>query len=84
MSKIPSHNKSKCSKRKPDLAQLISKSTRDSKRHSAEETTSFPEEEGGEESGVTTRKYSRKNKFWSHLMYTPKTFSFESLFCQQS
>ena len=59
-----SNNKSKSSKRSPDLAQLISKFTRDAKRHTTEEKTSFPEEEEeGEESGVTTRNYSTKNIF---------------------
>ena len=49
-----SDKKSKSSKRTPDLAQLISKSTRDTKRHSAEEKrASFEEEEEGEESGMT-------------------------------
>ena len=77
-----SKNKSKSSKRTPDLAQLISKSTRDATRHTTEEKTSFPEEEEeGEESGVTKRNYLTKNNFWSHLMYTPKrVFFFKSLF----
>ena len=69
-----SDTKSKSSsKRTPDLAQLISKSTRDAKRHTAENITSFQEEEEeGEESGVTKRNFSTENSFWLHLMYTPK------------
>ena len=38
-SKILFDNKSKSSKCKPDLAQLISKSTRDANRHTTEEST---------------------------------------------
>ena len=40
-SRSTSDNKSKSSKRTPDLAQLISKSTRDAKRHTTEEKSSF-------------------------------------------
>ena len=42
---------SKSSKRTPDLAQLISKATRDTKRHAMEEKAASIEEEEGEESG---------------------------------
>ena len=43
-SKILSDNQSKSSKHRPDLAQLISKSTKDAKRHTTFKITSFPEE----------------------------------------
>ena len=42
---------SKSKKRTTDLAQLISKATKDAKRHALEEKTSGFEEEEGEESG---------------------------------
>ena len=42
-SKILSDNQNK-SKHRPDLAQLISKSTKDAKRHTTFKITSFPEE----------------------------------------
>ena len=65
-SKSISDTKSKSSsKRTPDLAQLISKSTRDAKRHTAENITLLQEEEEeeGEESGVTIRNFSKKTIF---------------------
>ena len=63
-SKIPYNNKSKSSKRKPDLAQLISKSTRDAKRHAKEENVSLQVEEEGEETGLTKKKrFNKKTNF---------------------
>ena len=51
-------SESKSSKRTPDLAQLISKSTRDAKRHTSEEKASLFEEEEGEESGFYIKTLS--------------------------
>ena len=60
-----SNTKIKSGKRKNlDLAQLISKSTRDAKRHTKEENVSLQVEEEGEETGLTKKKrFNKKTNF---------------------
>ena len=54
---------SKSSKRTPDLAQLISKATRDTKRQAQEEKAYNSEEEEGEESGFYKENFSVQTNF---------------------
>ena len=69
---------SKSSKRTPDLAQLISKATRDSKRQAQEEKVEHIEEEEGEESGFYKRKFQYfKLILVAFNVYTKKSLSFE-------
>ena len=69
---------SKSSKRTPDLAQLISKATRDSKRQAQEEKVDEIEEEEGEESGFYKRKFQYlKLILVAFNVYTKKSLSFE-------
>ena len=65
---------SKSSKRTPDLAQLISKATRDTKRHAQEEKAENIEEEEGEESGFYKENF---NILVAFKVYTKKRLSFE-------
>ena len=60
-----SNTKIKSGKRKNlDLAQLISKSTRDAKRHTKEENVSLQVEAEGEETGLTKKKrFNKKTNF---------------------
>ena len=51
---------SRSSKRTPDLAQLISKATRDNKRQTQEEKVEHIEEEEGEESGFYLHFFKTK------------------------
>ena len=69
---------SKSSKRTPDLAQLISKATRDSKRQAQEEKVDEIEEEEGEESGFYKRNFQYlKLILVAFNVYTKKSLSFE-------
>ena len=69
---------SKSSKHTPDLAQLISKATRDTKRHAQEEKVDNVEEEEGEESGFYKRKFQYlKLILVAFNIHTKKGLSFE-------
>ena len=74
-----SNTKIKSGKRKNlDLAQLISKSTRDAKRHTKEENVSLQVEEEGEETGLTKKKrFNKKQILVTFNVYTKMSFSLE-------